>query len=176
MNKYASNPLKTRADVARLASDLIAPLAPCLSEGKARLHLGDTGAVYDAAVAGMEGFSRVLWALVPMLAGSCPEAEPYWPLWREGIIHGVDPDHEEYWGDIGDFDQRMVEMAVMGMALCMIPERFYFDLPEDARANLYRWLDQINRFDMPQNNWLFFRVLVNIGFLHVGLPADEARL
>lgn len=176
MNRYAENPLATRADVARLACDLIAPLVPCLSEGKARLHLGDTGAVYDAAIAGMEGFSRVLWALVPMLAGKCPEAEPLWAIWREGLIHGVDPDHEEYWGNIGPFDQRMVEMAVMGMALCMIPDRFYFELPEAARSNLYRWLDQINGYDMPQNNWLFFRVLVNIGFLHVGLPADEARL
>ncbi|MDO4867608.1 MAG: DUF2264 domain-containing protein [Clostridia bacterium] len=176
MNRYAENPLKTRMDVVRLACDLIAPLVPCLSPGKARLHLGDTGAVYDAAIAGMEGYSRVLWALVPMLAGKCPEAEPLWAIWREGLIHGVDPDHEEYWGDIGPFDQRMVEMAVMGMALCMIPDRFYFELPEAARRNLYRWLDQINGYDMPQNNWLFFRVLVNIGFLHVGLPADEARL
>ena len=176
MNRFADNPLKTRADLARLAADMIAPLIPCLSGGKARLHLGDTGAAYDAAVAGMEGFSRVLWALTPMLAGKCPEAEAPWALWREGLIHGVDPGHREYWGDIGPFDQRMVEMAVMGMALCMIPERIYFDLPEDARRNLYRWLNQINRYDMPQNNWLFFRVLVNCGFLSVGLPADEARL
>ena len=176
MNRYAENPLKTRADVARLARDLIEPLAPCLSGGKARLHLGDSGAVYDAAIAGMEGFSRVLWALVPMLAGNCPEAEEFWPLWREGILHGTDPGHAEYWGDIGDFDQRMVEMAVMGMALNMIPERFYFDLPEAARRNLYRWLNQINLYDMPQNNWLFFRVLVNTGFMRVGLPVDEARL
>lgn len=176
MKPFSDNPLRTRADLIRLAVDLIEPLLPCLSEGKARLHLGDTGAVYDAPIAGMEGFSRVLWALVPMLAGKCPEAEPLWAVWREGLIHGVDPDHEEYWGDIGDFDQRMVEMAVMGMALCMIPDRFYFELPEDARRNLYNWLNQINRFEMPQNNWLFFRVLVNIGFLHVGLPADEARL
>ncbi len=176
MNNYASNPLKTRDDLARLASDMIAPLVPRLSPGRARLELGETGAVYGRDIAGMEGFSRVLWALVPMLAGNCPEAERYWPLWREGIIHGTDPDHAEYWGDIGPFDQRMVEMAVMGMALCMIPERFYFDLPSPARANLYNWLNQINRHDMPQNNWLFFRVLVNIGFMNVGLPADEARL
>ena len=176
MNNYASNPLRTRADLARLAADLIAPLARRLSPGRARLDLGDTGAVYPPDIAGMEGFSRVLWALVPMLAGNCPEAERYWPLWREGILHGTDPSHEEYWGDIGDFDQRMVEMAVMGMALLMIPERFYFELPEPARANLFHWLDQINRHDMPRNNWLFFRVLVNIGFMNVGLPADEARL
>ncbi|MBQ3477907.1 MAG: DUF2264 domain-containing protein [Clostridia bacterium] len=176
MNKYQINPLKTRADLVRLAVDLIEPLLPCLSEGKARLHIGDTGAVYDEAIAGMEGFSRVLWALVPMLAGKCPEAEPLWALWREGIVNGVDPDHPEYWGDIGPFDQRMVEMAVMGMALCMIPDRFYYGLPEDARQNLYKWLNQINHYDMPQNNWLFFRVLVNCGFLSVGLPADEKRL
>ena len=176
MNRFAANPLKTRDDLVRLAVDMIEPLIPCLSPGKARLTLGDTGAVYDAAIAGMEGWSRVLWALVPMLAGKCPEAEPLWRLWREGLIHGVDPEDPEYWGDIGDFDQRMVEMAVMGMALCMIPERFYFELPEAARKNLFAWLDQINRYEMPQNNWLFFRVLVNIGFIHVGLPANEARL
>lgn len=176
MKVFTDNPLRTRGDVVRLAIDLIEPLIPCLSEGRARLHLGDTGASYDEAVAGMEGFSRALWAIVPMLAGKCTEVEPIWQLWREGLIHGVDPNHREYWGDIGPFDQRMVEMAVMGMALCMVPERFYFDLPENARANLYRWLNQINRYDMPQNNWLFFRVLVNCGFLAVGLPADEARL
>ena len=156
MNKYATNPLKTRADLIRLAADMIEPLVSCLSPGRARLHIGDTGAVYDEAIAGMEGFSRVLWALVPMLAGRCPEAEPLWTMWREGIVNGVNPAHPEYWGDIGPFDQRMVEMAVMGMALCMIPERFYFELPEGDRRNLYRWLNQINHYDMPQNNWLFF--------------------
>ena len=72
MNQFASNPLKTRADVARLAADLIAPLTPCLSEGKARLRLGDTGAVYDPAIAGMEGFSRVLWALASSTAQTRP--------------------------------------------------------------------------------------------------------
>ena len=37
MNNYASNPLKTRDDLARLASDMIAPLVPRLSPGRARL-------------------------------------------------------------------------------------------------------------------------------------------
>ena len=55
MNRFADNPLRTRADLARLAADMISPLIPCLSGGRARLDLGDTGAAYDAAVAGMEG-------------------------------------------------------------------------------------------------------------------------
>ena len=68
MNRFADNPLKTRGDMVRLAVDLIAPLTACLSPGKARLHLGDTGAVYDEAIAGMEGFSR---ALIHFLAMPC---------------------------------------------------------------------------------------------------------
>ena len=57
MNKYATNPLRTRGDLVRLAADMIESLLPCLSPGRARLHIGDTGAVYDEAIAGMEGFS-----------------------------------------------------------------------------------------------------------------------
>jgi hypothetical protein len=42
--------------------------------------------------------------------------------------------------------------------------------------NLYQWLNQINRYDMPKNNWRFFRILVNTGFRKNGLTADGARL
>ena len=176
MNDIRNNLIRTRQDMVKAACQLIEPLTKCLTPGKARLMLGHSGASYDEGVAGMEGFSRVLWALVPMLAGKCPEAEPLWKLWKEGIINGTDPAHEEYWGDIGPFDQRMVEMAVMGMALCMIPERFYHELTPAQQDNLYRWLDQINQHEMPKNNWQFFRVLVNIGFKRVGRPVNEERL
>lgn len=170
------NQITTRQDMIDAAVRLITPLTAQLTPGHARLMLGNTGAYYDEGIAGMEGFSRVLWALVPMLAGKAPEAEPFWQLWRDGIIHGTDPDSEEYWGNIGAYDQRMVEMAVMGMALCLIPDRFYGELTPQQQQNLYRWLDQINQHEMPKNNWQFFRIMVNIGFLNVGLPADEKRL
>ena len=176
MNVVCNNPLQTRQDLVNAALQLISPLTQCLTPGKARLMLGHSGASYPEGIAGMEGFSRVLWALVPMLAGKCPEAEPLWQLWKEGLVHGTDPAHEEYWGDIGPFDQRMVEMAVMGMALCLIPERFYHELTPAQQENLYRWLDQINQHEMPKNNWQFFRILVNIGFMNVGRPVNEARL
>lgn len=176
MNDIRFNPLRTRQDMVRAALQLIEPAARCLSDGKARLLIGEGSAHYSEDVAGMEGFSRILWALVPMLAGHCPEAEPYWAMWKEGIIHGTDPDHAEYWGDIGPFDQRMVEMAVMGMALCLIPDRFYHELTPAQQDNLYRWLNQINLHDMPKNNWRFFRVLVNLGFMNVGRPVDQQRL
>ena len=175
-NSVKSNPLRTREDVERAAIELIEPLVPLLSEGRARLHLGDTGAVYPEEIAEMEAFARPLWAIVPMLAGGCERVEPIWREWKQGIIHGTDPDHPEYWGEVEDYDQRLVEMAVFGMGMALCPQRFFFELPERAQRNLHAWLDQINHHDMPKNNWTFFRVLVNMGFMVCGQPYDAERL
>ena len=176
MNPVGQNPLKTRQDMVRAAVALLEPLKECLSPGRARMYVGEGSAHYPEDVAGMEGWSRALWAIVPMLAGKCPEAEPFWQLWREGLIHGTDPEHEEYWGDLYDYDQRMVEMAVIGTGICFAPERFWEELTPGQRENLYRWLNQINQHDMPKNNWRFFRILVNIGFRKIGRPVDDARM
>ena len=170
------NELRTRQDLIRAADTLLRPLIPCMTPGRARIFVGNGSAHYGEDVAGMECWSRALWALVPMLAGGCPEAEALWPLWQEGMIHGTDPDHEEYWGDIGNCDQRMVEMAVIGCGLCFVPEYFWTPLDEPGKRHLYDWLNQINRYDMPGNNWRFFRILVNTGFLKNGLPADKDRM
>ena len=171
-----NNPLRTRQDLVQAALEILRPLPECLTPGRARMYVGQGSAHYPEDVAGMEGWSRVLWALVPMLMGRCPEAEPYWALWREGLIHGTDPEHPEYWGEIGDSDQRMVEMAVIGCGLCFVPELFWEGLSGKERENLYRWLNQINLYDMPKNNWRFFRLLVNIGFLRNGQSVDEGRM
>ena len=148
-NRVKNNPLITRADVERAAIELIEPLVPLLSEGRARLNLGDTGAVYPPDIAEMEAFARPLWAIVPMLAGNCESIEPIWKEWKQGIINGVDPEHPEYWGEVEDYDQRLVEMAVFGMGMALAPDRFFFDLPETAQKNLHAWLNQINFHDMP---------------------------
>lgn len=168
--------LRTRQELRRAAAEILKPLVSCMTPGKARIYVSQGSAHYAEDVAGMECWSRALWALVPMLAGKCPEAEELWPLWLEGMIHGTDPDHEEYWGEIRPFDQRMVEMAVIGCGLCFAPEHFWNPLNEEQREHLYDWLNQINLHDMPKNNWRFFRILVNIGFRKNGLPVDEVRM
>ncbi len=175
-NPVQFNPLKTRSDFENAALQILEPLAKKLSPGCARLHLGDTGAVYPYDIAEMEAWSRPLWALVPLMMGGSQKARPLWDKWMEGLKNGTDPRHSEYWGDIGPFDQRMVEMAVMGMALCFVPQEFYFVHDKKTQENIHRWLNQINLYDMPKNNWRFFRVLVNVGFLKTGLPYDAALL
>ena len=175
-NEVSKNPMKTRADAEKAAVSLIKPLIPLLSEGKARLHLGETGAVYDSGIAEVEAFARPLWAIVPMLAGKCESVKPIWECWKTGIINGTDPAHPEYWGKVESCDQRLVEMAVFGLGMSIAPDEFYFSLPEKTQDDLYNWLDCINHCEMPHNNWTFFRVLVNMGFAVCGRKADTERL
>lgn len=72
MQVLSSNPLRTREDLARAAADIIRPTLACLTPGKARMIPGYGSAHYSEDVAGMEGFSRVLWALVPCWPGARP--------------------------------------------------------------------------------------------------------
>ncbi|MFD1955541.1 DUF2264 domain-containing protein [Paenibacillus thailandensis] len=169
----ADNPLATKRDMRLLFERLAAPLKPFYSEGGARLRLGETGASYEASVAEMEGFSRVLWGLVPLLAGGGDSELA--ALYPKGLANGTNPAHKEYWGEVRDYDQRLVEMAAIGFALAAAPERLWEPLTAEERRRLFDWLDQINRHPVYDCNWLFFRVLVNVGFRKAGLPYDEEQ-
>ena len=82
----------------------------------------------------------------------------------------------EYWGLAGDFDQRSVEQAAFGFALALAPDQVWNPLTPAVRANLSTWLQNINRVKLVQNNWLFFRVLVNLGLERVGQPAAHDQV
>lgn len=172
--KIANNPLKTREDMVSALEQLTHPLRPLYSGGGARLAIHSTGAGYPAATAEMEGFSRVLWGLVPLLMGG-GESE-LWDIVLDGIRHGTDSAHEEYWGEVRDYDQRLVEMAVFGFALAAIPHRIWSPLTQKEQDQLYSWLNQINSHPCYDCNWLFFNVLVNSGFRKIGRPYDAEQL
>ncbi|MFD1176607.1 DUF2264 domain-containing protein [Paenibacillus puldeungensis] len=170
----SNNPLKNRQDLQAAFLQLTEPLKEHYSKGRARLQLGAAGAGYSAQIAEMEGFSRVFWGMVPFLAGGGETS--LWEMCLEGIRNGTNPEHEEYWGAVNDYDQRLVEMAVFGYALAWIPERIWQPLNAQEKHNLYAWLDQINHHPCHDCNWLFFHVLVNVGFRKVGLPYDQEQL
>lgn len=60
----------------------------------------------------------------------------------------------------------MVEMSPIGFALAMAPEQLYNPLSQEAKDNLIKWLGAINGKDMPDTNWLWFRVSVPLLFIH----------
>lgn len=171
----SENALRTREELQEAFKQLTTPLIELYSEGKTRLEIRGAGAGHPESIADLEGFSRILWGLVPHLAGG-GEAEELRKIYLQGMINGTDPDHEEYWGEVGDYDQRLVEMAAMGLALCLVPEKIWQPLDERQRRNLYNWLNQINSHPCHDCNWLFFQVMVNLGFRRIGEPYDSEQV
>lgn len=146
------------------------PLKPHFSRGCARLHLGNTSASYPDTIAMFEGFSRILWGLAPFTAGGA--GSELWQIYVEGIKNGTNPLHEEYWGAVNDYDQRLVEMAAFGLALVLAPEKVWEPLDHNERKNFSEWLSQINECKVYDCNWVLFKVMVNIGLKAVGEKYD----
>ena len=95
LHELKSNPLANKQDIMEAITQLVNPLQSYYSNGKARLELGSTGVGYGANIAGIEGFSRVMWGLVPYLAGGADIHNPLWKTTLQDIINGTDPSHEE---------------------------------------------------------------------------------
>lgn len=154
---------------------MIEPLKECFSKDKAELYLGASAAGYGMQIAKMEGLSRILWGLTPLWAGVGKEEE-YKEIYQKAIVNGTNPEHKEYWGDLGDKDQRMVEMAAISLNLLMTPELIWNNLCEKEKKNVASWLYQINNFTQPDNNWNFFNVITNVALKKCGMPYSEERI
>lgn len=163
--------LSTKQDFQKLMLQLLDPLKPYYSADGARLRLGETGATYDRAAIELEGFSRPLWALAPYWTGG-GEAPEFEAIYRKGLAAGTDPKSPAYWGGPGDCDQRFVEMAAIACAILEVPEKIWAPLSDREKENLAAWLNTINRRSIPECNWQFFMILVNLALHSIGMPCD----
>ncbi|KAL4993510.1 hypothetical protein BDV10DRAFT_198261 [Aspergillus recurvatus] len=182
---FSNNALRSRGDLIRAAIALVQPLHAHFSPGKAFIRLPvATGAHFDERAAQLEGFARPLWVISTLLHAvrsdpNHPDAEAILNVcqpWIEGIAAGTDPAHPEYWGAIGNGDQRMVEAEVVAVAILFAPDDFYHSQPAHVRENLFAWLRGINGQEMPVNNWRWFRVFANLALILVGgVPYAEVK-
>lgn len=154
---------------------MIAPLKAHYSKSGASLNLNGAAASYGGRIAGMEGFSRVLWGLVSYLAGGGMDVSLV-PLYIKGFENGTNQASEAYWGDLHDKDQRMVEMAAIAYGILMTPEQLWKPLTNEGKNHLAAWLGQMNEYQQADNNWQFFNVIVNLALKSVGRAWDQERL
>ncbi|WOZ78094.1 DUF2264 domain-containing protein [Kosakonia sacchari] len=169
-----SNPLSSRDDVVGALKQMLAALDKQFPEGASHFSLGATSAHYSDAIAEMEGLSRALWGLFPLMAGG--DAEPFSHKYLAAIKRGVDPQSAGYWGATEPYDQRLVEMAAYGLGLALLGDKFTALLDEADVHNLHQWLNQITDAQMPDSNWNFFAIMVQLGFKRAGLPWDAAAI
>lgn len=165
--------LETKQDFRQWMHQALDPLKPLYSQGCARLHLGDSGVTYPQVSIEMEAFSRPLWALVPLWLGG---GKGFEEIYQKGLENGVNPESPEYWGGFTDYDQRFVEMAAIASGLIFTPEKLWEPLSEAGKKNLAKWLYGINEHIIPDCNWQFFMILVNVALRKLGCPYDEEKL
>lgn len=163
LHGFSDNPLQTRSQVVEAAQALIKPLERYTSPGYSRVRIPITsGTLYDETAAQLEGFSRPLWIIGSLLMGG-QQDEALIANFITGLTNGLDPEHAEYWGDITDMDQRMVETETISFALLGSPRNLLWDrLSLETRSNIARWFSQLNGKQLPRVNWLWFRVFTNL--------------
>jgi hypothetical protein len=180
---FSDNQFRNRADLFRAAIAVLRPLEPYKSIGGARIKIANgSGVGFDEVAAQLEGYSRPLWVVASLIKAQnvsngsidCNDELEGIDLqsWVNGLKSGTDPSSPEYWGDLGHFDQRSVEMETICHALLTAPTSFLSSFGHDARQNLIRWMQQINGKKIPQSNWLWFRIFVNLT-LQRALGLDE---
>ena len=175
---FSDNPFRTRADLVRATEALLTPVLRYRSPGCARIRFQPyTAASFDDVAAQLEGFARPLWAVSSLLkndSGASVYVNLDLSAWLKGLGAGVDPTGEEYWGDLGDHDQLVVEMESIAFTLLLAPEKIMSSLSDAAKENLRAWLMQINNHAIPPNNWRWFRVFVNLALTKVlGVPRQD---
>ncbi|KAJ6003099.1 hypothetical protein N7451_005646 [Penicillium sp. IBT 35674x] len=181
LSGFSDNQFCDRKDVLLATQALVGALTPYFSSGKARVQLPiHSGAHFDEAAAQLEGFARPIWAIAAAVANPANEITPdiadYCDRLVTGLANGVNPEHPEYWGAVGDWDQRMVEAEPISFALLIAPRRFYETLSATSRRHLSDWLFGLNGKVMPVNNWRWFRVFSNLALCRVcGVPFEVIR-
>ncbi|GAB7353705.1 hypothetical protein MBLNU459_g4108t1 [Dothideomycetes sp. NU459] len=128
----------------------------------------------DETAAQIEGFARPLWGLAPLLAGSSYYSKT--DLFVKGLIAGTDPDGPEFWGNMEDLDQRMVEACPIGYTLAIAGKQFWEPLSGKQRENVGAWVGSMNDKEMPNTNWLWFRVFANLGLKANGAPYSQSQI
>ncbi|CAL5866971.1 uncharacterized protein PFLUO_LOCUS1183 [Penicillium psychrofluorescens] len=181
LHGFSDNQFRDRKDILIATNALVHALEPYFSPGKSRVQLPVySGAHFDETAAQLEGFARPIWAIAAAVAEASDVTDAdiarYGKHLVTGFTNGVNPEHPDYWGSIGDWDQRMVEAEPISFALLIAPKTFYEPLSAQGRARLCEWLSGLNGKVMPVNNWRWFRIFSNLALCRVrGVPYENVK-
>jgi hypothetical protein len=159
------NPLMTKSDLQNAFLSLEAPILALADPDAAGFDFGPNRAWYPIQPTRLETVARYLWGLAPFTAGG--GVSKGWPVVLDAITHGTDPNHPQYWGPVGTNDQRSVEMASLGVALTLVPEKIWNPLNAEQKDRLANWMGSMVGKPLVHSNWQFFRLLVTLGLRHI---------
>lgn len=174
----------TRCHWDELATLLLSGIADYFTPGCALIEIPGRLSAKGRRVDGLEGFARTLglaasWcgrsAGTTVTAGSgCPV--DLLDCFRRGLRHGTDPQHPEYWGPIGNFDQRVLEAADIAWSIYIARHQLWDPLPQGIRDKVAEWLAGIAGKNVKANNWVLAKVMVNIVLKALGCRHSEQEI
>ncbi|MFB9769229.1 DUF2264 domain-containing protein [Lactiplantibacillus modestisalitolerans] len=163
--------LNTAIDYQNLFEQINQPLRQHY-HGKARIMFGSSGVGYGTRIAGVEGFARLLWGAGPAFN----RLDASWQAeLKAGILAGTDPESPDYWGNLHDRDQRMVEMPPIAFALWHHQHALWKAYDSAQQHQIATWLRQVFAHGCSDGNWQFFKILIYhvLDQLGVSLTAAE---
>jgi hypothetical protein len=158
----------TRGHWDEICRVLLAGIMDSASPGKARPAIPGPRSHHGADADAMEGFARSFLMAGAWLHGretgtfanggrTLDVAGHY----RDGLLAGTDRRHPEYWGDVGDRSQHLVECAALAVGLWFSRRVLWETLDAARRAQVAGYLLQCTRARYDDCNWILFRLAVN---------------
>lgn len=168
---------EARAWLAAYADRLLAGVRPYASPSGSLITLPGKPGGYGTAVDGLEGFARTFLLAGFRLAGEDGEdptglAERY----AAGLAAGTDPAHPERWTRPEEHGQAKVEAASLALILDMTRPWIWDRLSPEVQERTVGYLASVvGDLDYPDNNWVWFRIVVETFLRSVGGPfsADD---
>lgn len=153
------------------------------SPGFARQKIPGPKRSYGLAADEFEGFARSFIMAGPWLALSNTGAFEYkgevtdvGRFYRKGILAGTDPDHEEYWGEFGDYSPHLVQCASLTWALYLSRRHTWNHFSDTKKRQVADYLYQCTKAKYWNNNWLLFNVVTNAGLKKLGMPFSQRQI
>ncbi|WP_179019464.1 DUF2264 domain-containing protein [Winogradskyella forsetii] len=79
---------------------------------------------------------------------------------KRGLMNGTNPKHSEYWGDVKDKNQRIVEAADIALALWISKDKIWNTFTTTEKDRLVKWLNQSVNKKIVDNNWNLFPITI----------------
>ncbi|MGY0615162.1 DUF2264 domain-containing protein [Vibrio sp. FJH11] len=171
LNQLAKREAKfsDRAETLQLLNQVVHRQLLVLTERSCESPTYNSAAHYPAEVAKLEHLCRLLWGVAPVNS----ELDDIHLLLRQMIVAGCDPHSQSYWQVPSNYDQRVVEMASIAVAMVDAQECYWQPLSEQEKKQLVDWLGSVTYLQIPPNNWRWFRILILSALKILGESIDE---
>ncbi len=168
------SPLRSgsREALVAFADRMLSGAAAWASPGFARITPPGATGGYGTAVDGLEGFARTFLLAGFRIAGARGEGvDRLIHDYSRGIAAGVDPASEERWVRLDEHPQAKVEAASIALILDMTRPWIWDRLDATTQQRVIEYLSPVvGDTTYPQNNWVWFRIVVQTFLRSVGGP------